>query len=102
MSLDLNMVRVGAVLTARGKAFHSLGAAAEKAWSPFSFNRVAGTFRTIWSVDLSVLVGWGRVMRSERYGGDRPCRALKVNRRILKLILNLTGSQWRDIRTGVM
>ena len=70
------MVRVGAVLTGSGRAFQSLGAATEKARSPFSFRRVFGTVRIIWSVDLSVLVDCGRVMRSERYGGVRPCRAL--------------------------
>src|SRR4029434_8371092 len=52
--------------------------------------------------DLRQRVGAWRGRRSERKEGASLFRALKVVSSILKLILCLTGSQWRCRRTGVM
>ncbi len=47
-------------------------------------------------------VGDFLLIKSHRYEGASPWYALKVNRRILKFILNFTGSQCRSLRTGMM
>ena len=60
---DLKMSMEGATFTAIGSVFQSLGAATEKARSPFDVC-VYGMFKIIWSADLSVLFELGGVMRA--------------------------------------
>ena len=40
--------------------------------------------------------------RFAKYRGARPFMDLKANNKILKSILYLTGSQWSDIKIGVI
>ena len=60
-----------------------MGAAKEKARSPLVTSLVLGVSRRIRSADLRALGGWWREIRSERYSGAKPLRALKANNRIL-------------------
>ena len=82
--------------------FQSVGAAAAKARPPLvRLLGVKGVKRDI-SADLKGLGGMYGCTRSVRYSGARPFRDLKANKRTLKSILNLTGSQCSEARTGVM
>ena len=60
-------------LIERGGLFHSLGAATEKAPSPFGLGRDGGTARSSWVEDLGADLGaeYGR-RRSEMQGGAKP------------------------------
>ena len=53
-------------------------------------------------MDLKVLVLSGGASSSAIYGGARPFNDLKTKRRVLKSVLNRTGSQWREAKTGVI
>lgn len=53
-------------------------------------------------VALSGLEGPYQVTKSEIYLGARPLQVLNVSSKISKSILNLTGSQCREVSTGVM
>lgn len=67
-----------------GSEFQSLGALTQKDRSPIVDSRNLGTDNGPSSDDLRDLVGRYGWIRSDRYRGARPFRALKVNRRTLK------------------
>jgi len=79
--------------TENGKALHSVGAATAKARSPLVLRNDQGTSRTNWSADFRALEGPCTIIRLEKYSGASPYRDLKTNKRFLKSILYLTGSQ---------
>lgn len=79
-----------------------MGARTANAWSPLDFEKERRTSETNWLADLRALEGWCSWIRSDRYSGARLLRALKTNKRILKSILYLTGSQWSAESTGVI
>ena len=85
-----------------GRLFHKVGAAFRKDLSPYVLVRVLGTIKSDFVADLSCRRGWCFSTSSHRYDGDVPCRDLKVYSRTLYCSLNMTGSQWRSTRTGVM
>ena len=100
---DLKMLIDLAALIWGGRLFQSSGAATAKARSPLDLSvRLLGTASRDWSADLRALGGLCLCISSAIYGGARSFRDLKVNKRILKSILCLMGSQWREIKTGVM
>ena len=76
-----------------GKMFHFLGAIIEKALSPKCLSRAGGSVRRFLEEDRKFRIGIYGVSKEQRYGGARPCSALKHKRRILKSILYFTGSQ---------
>ena len=61
-----------------------------------------GTIRRSVLADLRGLPGVYLVIMSVMYLGAFPWRALYTSRITLKSILNLTGNQCSDFRTGVM
>ena len=85
-----------------GSSFHTVGAAWQKHLSPNVTYLVLKTFKRSLSDDLRFLDGLYSSIRSQRYGGASPFKHLKTSMAILKLILNLTGSQWRCIKQGVV
>ena len=86
-----------------GNAFHKSGAATAKALSPFIFaNLISGLARVLLLTDLRLHLDCLKDERLVIYVGAVPCTALKVNKITLKIILNLTGSQWRSTMTGVI
>ena len=91
-----------ALLRERGNSFHSVGAKKAKALSPFVLSFVLGTLSRSFPEDLRALTFTFGSSSSLMYGGDRPCRALKVINKILKTILESIGSQCKAARTGVM
>ena len=96
------MGRVGESRTEGGREFQRRGAVREKALSPNVLRRDDGMVRVRVEEDRRVREGrWG-MRRSDRYGGARWWRALKVRSSILKFMRCLMGSQWRVWRTGVM
>ena len=84
-----------------GRVFQRAGVVAAKAPSPQDRRLVLMGCRRLAKADLRQRVGVWRWRRSEREGGARLLRALKVMSSILKSIRFLTGSQWRSWRTGV-
>ena len=88
--------------TEGGNAFHSLGATAWNERSPLVLKCVWGATKNLWPVNLRLHEDVRSCIRSEMYGGAWPCRALKVRTKILKCILNFTGNQWSEAKTGVM
>ena len=86
-----------------GNAFHKSGAATAKALSPVILaNLISGLARVLLLTDLRLYLDCLKDERLVIYVGAVPCTALKVNKITLKIILNLTGSQWRSTMTGVM
>ena len=85
-----------------GREFQSLGAAALKDLPPIVESLIEGTVRSPELEDRRAREGQYNEVRSERYVRARPCRVLKVKRRILYLILELIGSQCNCGRTGVI
>ena len=86
-----------------GNAFHKTGAATTKALSPVVLaDLISGLARVLLGGDLRLYLDCLKDKRLVIYLGAIPCTALKVNKITLKSILNLTGSQWRSIMTGVM
>ena len=83
------------------EGFPEGGGGSTKALSPQDWRSVLTGCRRLASADLRQRVGVWRWRRSEREGGARLLRALKVMSSILKSIRFLTGSQWRSWRTGV-
>ena len=92
-------------LTEPGRSFHSLGAATRKERSPSVARDLQELYfkvklllvrRLYLPVVLLTEIG------SLLHDGARPCIALKVINKTLKIILNLTGSQCNDLRRGVM
>ena len=67
-----------ALLRERGNLFQSMGAKNAKALSPFVLSLVLGTLRRSFPEDLRALTFTFGSSSSQMYGGDRPCRALKV------------------------
>ena len=51
------MAREDAVFISMGRVFHNVGAANEKARSPFCLRLVCGTFKSNWSADLEFSSG---------------------------------------------
>lgn len=89
---------------ALGRLFQRHGAATENALSPSVLSvLIFGRLRRRSPLFLKLYLDRDlTVSSSEIYSGARPFRALKVMSNILKLILKLTGSQCKLIRTGVM
>ena len=58
------------------------------------------TFRNLETCSLWAKCSVRKMSYNKRYDGARSLRALYVRRRILHSILNLTGSQWREAKTG--
>ena len=85
-----------------GSPFQSFGATTAKARSPLRLHRDLGTDRINSSEDLSDLPGLYTCSRSDKYDGARLFKDLKTKINSLKSILDLTGSQPREERTGDM
>ena len=86
-----------------GNAFHKSEAATAKALSPVILaDLISGLARVLLLTDLRLYLDCLKDKRLVIYVGAVPCTALKVNKITLKIILNLTGSQWRSTMTGVM
>ena len=69
---DLKTPKEGADLIRRGRLFHNLGPATEKALSPLDLYLEGGTVRIIRSADLKVLAGVYGFIRRDRYSGASP------------------------------
>ena len=83
--------------------FHKSGAATWKALSPVVLaNLISGLPRVVLPTDLRLYLDCLKDKRLVIHVGAVPCTALKVNKISLKIILNLTGSQWTSTVTGVM
>jgi len=87
------MSKEEAFLMCNSNKFHNLGVATAEAPSPRSLCCVLGTSDISWSADLS-----DRERSSERYGGARPFKDLKTNKRTPKW----RSSQCSEDKTGVM
>ncbi len=100
--LSLICVFVCDNLTDWGNKFHGLGAKTEKALSPLDFRQDNGTVNRFSEEDLRDLRGKYGQIRSEMQTGARPCKALNTKVKTLYSILNLTGSQCRCTKIGVI
>ncbi len=91
-------------LISLGSLFQSYGAALQNALSPYDRSLVLGStnYRLSWARDLRLHGLLYTVIKLHMYSGALLWRALKVSRSILKLILNLTGSQCNWTRTGII
>ena len=86
-----------------GRLFHSSGAATAKERSPLVLRVInVGGVSSDCPADLRALGGSYGLTKLVKYKGARPLMDLKANNKILKSILYLTGSQWSDIKIGVM
>ena len=86
-----------------GNAFHKSGGATANALSPVVLaDLMSGLARVLLPTYLRLYLDCLKDKRLVIYVCAGPCTALKVNKITLKIILNLTGSQWRSTMTGVM
>ena len=91
--LDLKLSMVVQDFMCSGRLFQSVGPITENARSPLVTKFGGGMARSICVEDLSALTAGGAEMKSERYCGARPFKALKTKSKILKSIRYVTGSQ---------
>src|SRR4029434_1194840 len=85
-----------------GTVFHSFGAYLTKAASPIFLRLLLGTSNKPALDDRSVLEGKYLTRDFAMYLGPSPLGALYIRRRTLKSILNVTESQCRAVKTGLM
>lgn len=104
LSRDLNWFTDEMLRMCDGSWFHRAGAEAEKARSPYAVlsSLRGGCSSRIPDDERSERAEVRMVMISWMYCGASPWMALKVVRRILKMILFRTGSQCNWRRTGFM
>ncbi len=85
-----------------GRKLNKIGVATENELSPYVTSFERWMFRVI-VVDWRVKrVDWRREMVDDKYSGVVWLMHLYVRRRVLNLIIDSTGNQWRDLRIGVM
>ena len=86
-----------------GKAFHTVGPAWKKTWSPKVFRVTLGITSNVWESDrrLHLVLGL-TTSSSDRYCGARAFNVLKTESAILNSTLNFTGNQWSPLSTGVI
>ena len=89
-------------LRSSGSLFHNVGAAAEKALSPYVLVRVVGIASKFASDDLRARGAGLGFIRSLMYCGAAPCMALKVVSTILYSILFSIGNQCNSTKIGVI
>ena len=100
-----NVICISAIRISVGRAFHSLGTAAEKALFLQALPLITlrdGSFKRAPWLDLNCRVGsYGR-RRSFRYPGPKPFRALYVKTSTLNWARAATGSQCNLNRIGLI
>ncbi len=101
MSLDLNVANVLAHLMSSGSWFQLREAKYLKPDSP-CFVWTLGISNWLEPNDLSGLLDLYSVSIWGMYLGPRPLSDLWTSKSTLKSILNVTGSQCKDLRTGVI
>ena len=93
MGLELPSIKALVVLIFAGRLFQSLGAATEKARSPYVEVKDLGTTRRPCVAERKERVGTYVSSKSLKYSGAQPLMILKVISRTLNIILCSTGSQ---------
>ncbi len=102
LSLCLKQATFGLLRISMGRGFQRNGATLLKALSLYILSLVLGSTNRKSLQFHKLYVGNIFSIKSHRYEGVSPSYALKVSRRILKFILNFTGSQCRLLRSGLM
>lgn len=83
-----------------GRLFQSLGAVTGNVRSPFVFSLDFGTASKSWSDNRKGVTVGEDINNSDIYLGAKLYKALHVINEILKIILNLTGSQGSEAKIG--